>query len=123
VTRLMQLTRRASTVALCVVFFVLAFSASRFAHRVGAPQDRNPPHSVDLKWSRSATPGVRYNVYRSEKTAGPFAKLTAVPIVQTRYTDQTVQSGHAYFYMVTAVDGQGRESLYSNQIKAVIPAR
>jgi fibronectin type 3 domain-containing protein len=123
VTRLLQLTGGAVTAALCVVLLVLAFSAGRLAHRAGAPQARTPAaHSADLKWNASASPVVGYNVYRSEKTGGPFAKLTGAPIRETRYTDRTVQSAHTYFYMVTAVDGQGRESLYSNQIKAVIPS-
>ena len=37
------------------------------------------------------------------------------------YIDQSVQSGTPYYYVVTAVDSQGRESKYSNEIKATIP--
>jgi hypothetical protein len=37
------------------------------------------------------------------------------------HTDQTVQSGTKYYYVVTAVDDQGRESAYSDQVALTIP--
>ena len=39
----------------------------------------------------------------------------------TTYPDRTVQAGQTYYYVVTAVDGSGAESVYSNQIQVVIP--
>jgi len=39
----------------------------------------------------------------------------------TNYSDPTAQSGHTYFYLVTAVDAKGRESRFSNQAAAIIP--
>jgi len=39
----------------------------------------------------------------------------------TTYSDASVQAGQTYYYVVTAVDGTGAESPYSNQVQAVIP--
>jgi len=35
--------------------------------------------------------------------------------------DSTVQNGTTYYYVTTAVDASGDESVYSNQATAVIP--
>jgi len=39
----------------------------------------------------------------------------------TIYTDNSVQGGQLYFYVVTAVEGSGKESIYSNRAQAAIP--
>jgi fibronectin type 3 domain-containing protein len=33
-----------------------------------------------------------------------------------------VQSGQTYYYVVTAVDTSGAESVYSNQVQAIVPS-
>lgn len=79
-------------------------------------------HQVTLKWNASTTPGVRYNVYRSE-TAGQYTNsaINSGLLSQTMYVDVNVASGHTYFYVARAQDGQGHESANSNEAKAVIP--
>lgn len=47
--------------------------------------------------------------------------LNSSPDASLTYTDSTVTSGTTYYYIVTAVDGAGIESAYSNQSVAVIP--
>jgi fibronectin type 3 domain-containing protein len=83
-----------------------------------------PPHSVTLTWEASpAAPGVSvagYNVYRSTTAAGPFVKL-ASRVPGPPYEDRLVVSGRTYFYVVTAVDRSGRESVYSDKARAYIP--
>jgi len=37
------------------------------------------------------------------------------------YTDSNLQSATAYYYVTTAVDSSGNESVYSNQATAAIP--
>jgi fibronectin type 3 domain-containing protein len=37
------------------------------------------------------------------------------------YTDSTVQSGAQYYYVATAVDSSGNESVNSNEVSALIP--
>jgi hypothetical protein len=58
-------------------------------------------HQVTLKWNASTTPGVRYNVYRSE-TAGQYTNPAIHPglLSQTMYVDVNVASGHTYFHSV-----------------------
>jgi len=102
----------------------LALSAARWGHlsRLSQGSAASPhAHSVDLKWNASPSRDVRYNVYRSEKSGGPYSKLTTDPVAGTAYTDRMVQNGHTYFYRVTAVDKQGHESAFSAQIKVVVP--
>jgi hypothetical protein len=84
-----------------------------------APQ----PHSVDLSWTGSPSSGVvGYYVYRSTTSGSGYAKINASSAAtSTTYTDSSVQSGATYFYVVTAVDGSGSESAFSNEAQAVIP--
>ena len=123
-TRLPQALRKRTVVLSCFLLLGgLALSASHWGSLSRLSQGRSTsprPHSVELKWKASASSVVGYNVYRTEG-ARPLTKLTPMPISVTEYVDPTVQSGHTYLYMVTAVDSQGRESIYSNQVKAVVP--
>lgn len=121
--RWQQLGRGTAMIVSTTVVVVLALSAFRlYRSSTSGRQTAAPPHSVDLKWRPSASAVVGYSVYRSEKPGGPFTKLTSAPISGTSYTDRTVQSGHTYFYLVTAVTSEGRESRYSNLVKAVVPS-
>jgi fibronectin type 3 domain-containing protein len=79
-------------------------------------------HAVDLKWKASVSRVVGYYVYRSEMPQRPFTKLNSAPVRATRYSDNSVQPGHTYFYKVTSVDSKGQESVFSNQIKAIVPS-
>lgn len=78
-------------------------------------------HSTDLTWQASADPVVGYNIYRGTTRGGPYGKINDVLEASTTYTDSGVQAGKTYFYVVTAVDAQTRESAYSNEVKVVIP--
>jgi Abnormal spindle-like microcephaly-assoc'd, ASPM-SPD-2-Hydin len=77
-------------------------------------------HSVGLTWSpESAVSG--YNIYRGTKSGGPYSKINSVLDASTSFTDTAVQAGYTYYYVTSAVSGNGLESKYSNQVKAVIP--
>ena len=77
---------------------------------------------VALSWAASTSPGViGYNAYRSMTSGGPYTKLNSSLISTTNYTDQPVQSGPTYYYVTTAVNSQGQESVYSNQAAATVP--
>ncbi|MGB8522371.1 MAG: choice-of-anchor D domain-containing protein [Candidatus Acidiferrales bacterium] len=79
-------------------------------------------HTVGLAWTDSTTTVAGYNVYRGTSTGGPYvSKLTAAPVTSTQFTDSGLQSGQTYYYVVTAVDSNGVESVYSNQATALIP--
>lgn len=78
-------------------------------------------HTVSLSW-KTPTAGtvVSYNMYRSTIHGASYG-LVASAIGGTSFTDPSPLSGTLYYYVVTAVDSQGRESIYSNEIKATIP--
>jgi hypothetical protein len=79
-----------------------------------------PPHSVSLTWMPSSTTGVSYNVYRGTATGGPYNLLKS-GVSTMNYTDSNVQSGSTYYYVTTAVDASGSQSVYSDEAQAVIP--
>ncbi len=76
---------------------------------------------VSLAWDPSTSVVVGYNAYRGGQAGGPYTKLNSSPIAGTTYTDNTVQAGQTYFYVATAVDLRGIESVFSNEAMAVIP--
>lgn len=79
-------------------------------------------HSVTLNWTDNANGVIGYNVYRGTVHGGPYAVVNTVLDASTNFTDYTVAAGHTYFYVTTAVDSSGIESLYSNESKAVVPS-
>jgi fibronectin type 3 domain-containing protein len=75
-----------------------------------------------LNWTASTSTGVTgYNVYRSTVSGSSYAKINLSLVVGATYTDATVVSGQTYYYVTTAVDASGDESIYSNDVQAVIP--
>lgn len=79
-------------------------------------------HSVLLSWGASTTPTVAgYYLYRSTADGGGYAKLNSSSVSSLDYTDSAVLSGLTYYYVATAVDDTGIESIYSNQTSAIIP--
>jgi hypothetical protein len=78
-------------------------------------------HSVALSWDASASQVVGYNVYRGITTGGPYTLLTSSLQPTTTFVDNTVVPGTTYYYVATAVGQDTVESVYSNQITAVVP--
>jgi len=77
--------------------------------------------SVVLQWKASTTPNVRYNVYRGPYWGVYPDKLNSEPIEGTTFTDTTVLSGQAYWYVVKAINAKGEEGQGSNATSATIP--
>ena len=77
-------------------------------------------HSVALNWDPSSSPIVGYYVYRV-LADGTYVKMNTAPVVPTDYTDTNIQSGQTYTYVVTAVDTDNVESVYSDPAVAIIP--
>jgi hypothetical protein len=91
----------------------------------GPPQKQSGSsgeHFAVLTWKASSSVVAGYNVYRADDSGGPYEKLNPSPVRETSYKDSRVQSGHKYFYLVTSVDAQGRESGFSNQVRATVPS-
>src|SRR5450755_2755467 len=82
------------------------------------------PHRVTLSWEvppvAVGVSVVGYNVYRSTTSGGQFVKL-ASRVPGPPYEDSLVVSGRTYFYVVTALDQNGRESRFSGEVRATIP--
>jgi hypothetical protein len=79
-------------------------------------------HAATLNWVASTTPNVNYNVYRATVSTGPYTKINSSLVSVLTYTDSSVQAGQTYYYVATAVDVNGNESVYSSPpVQATIP--
>lgn len=78
-------------------------------------------HSVSLSWTASTSTVVGYNVYRTTVSGGPYTLVNPSLVAGTTYTDLGIASGQTYYYVVTAVNSSGSESVYSNQASASVP--
>jgi fibronectin type 3 domain-containing protein len=79
-------------------------------------------HKVQLSWKASTSKHILgYNVYRGNRSGGPYKKINSVLDPNTRFTDLMVTAGHKYYYVATAVNWRKRESVHSKQIQVVIP--
>ena len=92
--------------------------------------DGKPRGRGDTK-SRASGPGtacsfagrakvISFSLYRSTISGSSYG-LLASALGTAAYNDQSVQSGTIYYYVVTAVDDQGRESALSNETRATVP--
>lgn len=89
---------------------------------IGSGAGAASSHTAVLDWNASTTATVTgYNVYRGPATGGPYAKLTASPVGTETFTDSTVLAGQNYFYVVTAIDASGAESVFSSEVSGTIP--
>ena len=70
---------------------------------------------VDLSWSINLeTDLAGYHVYRSEQQDTRGVLVTPDLLLAPAYRDNSVESGHHYWYSVTAVDRAGNESAASS---------
>lgn len=95
------------------------------------PRDQTPPAKptgltvvpgvkrVFLTWNENRESDIAgYHVYRSLTSGRDYTRLTDTMVKHTTYSDVSVRSGMVYFYMITAVDETGNESLPSKEMKA-----
>jgi hypothetical protein len=80
-------------------------------------------HSVALTWNPSTSAVAGYNVYRTTVSGVQYARLNSSLVGGLAYTDATVVSGSSitYYYVTTAVDSSGSESIPSNEVPAKVP--
>lgn len=69
-----------------------------------------------------------FNLYRSTTSGGPYNKVNKMLLTTTTYLDSGLVNGATYYYVLTAVDGLGNLSSYSNEaygtsIDSVAPAK
>jgi hypothetical protein len=78
-------------------------------------------HTAALGWGASSSTVAGYNVYRSTTSGSAYVKVNGSLVGAVSYADSSVQSGQTYYYVATAVDGSGNESVFSNEVAANIP--
>ena len=72
-------------------------------------------HEISLKWSAPYIPGKKYQVYLKAPNEKEFSKLTQVS--GTSYTLSKLKSNSTFRIYITSIDGEGVESLPSEQIE------
>ena len=79
-------------------------------------------HSVALNWTASPSAAVTgYNLYRSTVSGVAYAKINSAAVTTLAYTDSTVLNGTIYYYVATAIDASGDESVFSNELQINVP--
>lgn len=73
--------------------------------------------TVYLNWQANQEQVSGYHVFRASQSHGPYLRLTEQPIGQTAFKDSFLSPEQDYFYVLTAVDAQGRESNYSAEVR------
>ena len=108
-----------------LVITITIFFTSFVSDAQNSPTEQpltSPQHEVYLSWKASHSKHVvGYNIYRGNRSGGPYKKINHVLDPNTNYTDWRVTTGHTYYYVARAVNSHGRESIYSKDVKAVIP--
>jgi hypothetical protein len=78
--------------------------------------------TVALRWAVNPDAVAGYHVYRSKVSGGPYEKLNAEPLPAPGWTDRFLERTATYYYVVTAVDDQGRESRASLEAADMVGA-
>lgn len=99
----------------------IPISGAASSNTAPAPAPSATPHSVTLDWKASASAVAGYHVYRGESAGGPYNRVNSSIVSAVDYSDSAVLSGAHYFYVVTAVQSDGDESAFSNEVSADIP--
>ncbi|MCX6556992.1 MAG: M28 family metallopeptidase [Candidatus Aminicenantes bacterium] len=73
--------------------------------------------TVFLNWQANPSPVAGYYVFRAEQSHGTYQCLTTQLVVATAFKDTFLAPEKTYFYVLTAVDNQGRQSNYSKEVR------
>ncbi|MEP6933759.1 MAG: fibronectin type III domain-containing protein [Nitrospirota bacterium] len=77
--------------------------------------------STPMTWSANRESDLAgYKIYRATSSGGYGAAIATLQGNVTTYTASGLQSGTTYFFVITAYDLSGNESLYSNEISKSI---
>jgi len=76
---------------------------------------------IDLVWAENDEPDIAgYNIYRSQTTGGPYARINTMLVADTFYSDYSALPGILYYYCATAYIKALAESRLSNETSAMI---
>ena len=79
---------------------------------------RESSNQVALTWTASAK-AVSYNVYKSPVSGGGYSLANASSVTGTSFTATGLTNAQTYYFVVTALDADGNESVYSNEVSAI----
>ncbi len=99
----------------------------RFKNYVAVMARPRPPRNVTweadggavvLTWQPSAYSNETrgYLVYRSDRSGDGYELLTPEPVASTTWRDESVETGRAYYYVLTSIEHSGLESGYSAEV-------
>jgi hypothetical protein len=72
--------------------------------------------TVLISWQSTDPTVTGFHLYRSTTPGGNYQRVNAAPLKSGDYADRYLDPSKTYYYAVTAVDGQGRESNYSKEV-------
>ncbi len=102
---------------------VTATGASNTPQTIPVTLTLNPPatSSATLRWDPNPESDLAsYRVYRSNTQGIYGAPVAVVPAGTVTYQATGLQTGNTYWFTITAVDSQGNESGYSNEVQKSI---
>jgi hypothetical protein len=114
-------TPQQSGVASGTLTFTNSTNSPTVVSLTGTGNNPPPPPSVTLSWDGSGSPVNGYNVFRGTASGGPYSQINSSLVPTTYFDDTTVSAGMTYYYVTTAVNSAGQQSIYSNQVTAIIP--
>jgi hypothetical protein len=77
--------------------------------------------SILLDWNNNTELDINgYNVYRSTTSGEGFIKLNSSLLGSSDYADADVAQDTTYYYVVTATDTAGLESVYSSEVSGAL---
>jgi fibronectin type 3 domain-containing protein len=79
---------------------------------------------ISLTWQAPSSPSdpiAGYHVYRSPNGSSSYELVGSVTDTQLAYSDNGVQNGQTYDYIVKSVDSSGIESVPSNTAMVAVP--
>lgn len=105
------------------LIMLLAFATFSSAQtKTSKPFSIQVGHVVTLSWAASTSTVASYNIYSSAVSGGPYQLIGSISSsVCCSYIDLNTISGNTYYFVVTAVDSVGDESVFSNEASAAIP--
>jgi hypothetical protein len=72
--------------------------------------------TVYLQWTPGSGRVTGYNVYRTTTSRQGYRRINPALVSTSSYADRFLDPRIAYYYVVTAVDDQGNESNYSQEV-------
>jgi dipeptidyl aminopeptidase/acylaminoacyl peptidase len=75
--------------------------------------------ALTICWENAGSNVVGYNIYRSTTPGNHYERINTALITDLCFLDDDLVNGTTYYYVVTAVDSLGNESVYSEQAFAI----